>query len=61
MNASANAITNRMTDHSYKFRFVEMSNEDEANKEINRSCFLLILCRFATAKLLRMSYAEGGT
>jgi len=31
---SANVITDRMTGHSKKFGFVEMSNNDEANKAI---------------------------
>jgi RNA recognition motif-containing protein len=31
---SANVITDRMTGHSKKFGFVEMKNDDEANKAI---------------------------
>lgn len=31
---SANVITDRMTGHSKKFGFVEMTNEDEAKKAI---------------------------
>ena len=31
---SANVITDRLTGHSKKFGFVEMKNDDEANKAI---------------------------
>jgi RNA recognition motif-containing protein len=45
---SANVISDRMTGHSKKFGFVEMKNDDEANKAIKE----LDLCEYDHAEIV---------
>jgi RNA recognition motif-containing protein len=45
---SANVITDRMTGHSKKFGFVEMKNDDEANKAIKE----LDSCEYDNAEIV---------
>jgi RNA recognition motif-containing protein len=45
---SANVITDRMTGHSKKFGFVEMTNDDEANKAIKE----LDSCQYDNAEIV---------
>ena len=45
---SANVITDRMTGHSKKFGFVEMMNDDEANKAITE----LDSCEYDNAEIV---------
>jgi len=45
---SANVITDRMTGHSKKFGFVEMMNDDEANKAIKE----LDSCQYDNAEIV---------
>jgi RNA recognition motif-containing protein len=45
---SANVITDRMTGHSKKFGFVEMKNDDEANKAIKE----LDSCQYDNAEIV---------
>jgi RNA recognition motif-containing protein len=45
---SANVITDRMTGHSKKFGFVEMKNDDEANKAIKE----LDSCEYDRAEIV---------
>ena len=45
---SANVISDRMTGHSKKFGFVEMKNDDEANKAIKE----LDNCQYDNAEIV---------